>query len=154
MEKLHSGKPKIVKLEGKLAEKWGEGTMVIPAPIDVDRAIRHVPAGRVMTIGQLRKILAKHYGTTIACPLTTGIFVKIAAFAAEEMRSKGEKNITPYWRIVKNDGSIDKKLPLSDFEIAEILRSEGVTVIQKGKKFVVKDPEKFLVEELESQGIE
>ncbi len=138
--------PKIVNLEGKMAEKWGEGRMVVPSPLDVDRIMKMVPYGKLITVGQIREILKKQYRVDVACPLTTGIFVKIAAFAAEEERMEGKRDITPYWRTIKNDGSIDKKLPLSDEEIAEILRSEGHTVVKKGKKYRVIDFRERLVD--------
>ncbi len=147
-EKLNDDKdfPKIVKLEGKLAKKWGEGTMVIPRPRDVDLIMKMVPEGKLITVAQIREILARFYGTTIACPLTTGIFTKIAAFAAEEERRGGKRDITPYWRTIKNDGSIDKKFPISDVEIGEILEAEGIEVASRGKKMKVKDFKKFLVD--------
>ncbi len=147
-EKLKDDKdlPKIVKLEGKLAKKWGEGTMVIPRPGDVDLIMKMVPEGKVITVAQIREILARFYGTTIACPLTTGIFAKIAAFAAEEERREGKSDITPYWRTIKNDGSIDKKFPVPDVEIGEILESEGIEVVSRGKKMRVKDFKKYLVD--------
>ncbi len=147
-DKLNDDKdfPKVVKLEGKLASKWGEGTMVIPRPRDVDLIMKMVPRGKLITVSQIREILARFYNTTIACPLTTGIFSKIAAFAAEEERKGGKRDVTPYWRTIKNDGSIDKKFPISDVEIAEILNSEGITVIRKGKKMKVKDFQNFLID--------
>ncbi len=147
-EKLHNAKdlPKIVELKGKMAEKWGPGRMVVPSPLDVDRIMKKVPYGKLITVGQIREILKRQYRVDVACPLTTGIFVKIASFAAEEERMEGKKDITPYWRTIKNDGSIDKKLPLSDIEIAKILESEGHKVVQKGKKLKVVDFQKKLVD--------
>ena len=37
-------------------------------------------------MSNLRSRLAKDAGADIACPMTTGIFLKIVAFAAEENR--------------------------------------------------------------------
>ena len=45
-----------------------------------------------------------------SCPLITGIFVRIIAEAAEEDRRAGHKTITPYWRVVRDDGSMHEKL--------------------------------------------
>jgi hypothetical protein len=47
----------------------------------------------------------------MGCPITTGIFAWVAANAAEEQKQKGEKDITPYWRTLKNDGVINEKYP-------------------------------------------
>jgi hypothetical protein len=76
-------------------------TMVIPTPAEVDEVMRRVPKGRLAAINEIRACLAKKHGTDIACPMTTGIFAWIASHAAEEARTAGETNITPYWRSLK-----------------------------------------------------
>ena len=55
-----------------------------PAPREVDAIMKAVPEGKLITIHEIRAILAKRHGATIGCPLTTGIFAWIAAHAAEE----------------------------------------------------------------------
>ncbi len=32
--------PKIQKVEGKMSRRWGKGTFVIPAPVEVDEIMR------------------------------------------------------------------------------------------------------------------
>lgn len=112
-EKLADNKnlPKVVKIEGRMNTRWGTGTMVIPAPIEVDEIMKKVPKGKLITINQIRELLAKRHCATIECPITTGIFAWIAANAAEEMVKEGKKNLTPYWRILKTDGEINQKYP-------------------------------------------
>jgi hypothetical protein len=83
------GLPKIGKVEGKMTTRWGTGTMVIPAPRDVDALMRRVPEGKLATINELRVALAKKHRVNIACPITTGIFAWIAAHAAEEGAADG-----------------------------------------------------------------
>jgi len=56
----------------------------MPAPREVDAPMRRVPTGRLTTIDQLRKVLARKHGATIGCPIATGIFAWIAAHAAAE----------------------------------------------------------------------
>src|SRR5258706_7864712 len=107
-EKLYKPQePKIVPIPPKMQKTCGTGTMLIPRPLDVDALIREVPRGRVITMGELRTRLARDAGADTACPLCTGIFVRIAAEAAEEDRASGKKRITPYWRVVRNDGSMN-----------------------------------------------
>jgi len=43
--------------------------------------------------------------------MTTGIFIGIAAETAEGDLSRGKKQITPYWRVIKRDGSLNQKFP-------------------------------------------
>ena len=146
-EKLKDSKglPRVEEISGKMKEKWGKGTMVIPAPMEVDEIMRKVPKGKLITINEIREALAKKHGTSICCPLTTGIFAWIAAHAAEEQRQKGEKDITPYWRILKTGGVINPKYPGGVEAQRKLLEKEGHKVVQKGKKFVVVDYEKSLV---------
>lgn len=104
--------------------------------------MRKVPKGKVTTINQIREKLAKRHGATIGCPITTGIFAWIAAYAAEEAASDGKKNITPYWRTLKSNGELNEKYPCGTEVQKKILEKEGHTIIQKGKKYVVADIEK------------
>ena len=92
-EKLYDSKdlPKVEKIEGKLSDRWGRGTVVIPAPLEVDELMKKVPWSKVTTINNIREKLAKKHGATIGCPITTGIFAWIASYAAEEMAAEGEK---------------------------------------------------------------
>jgi len=102
-EKLADDKdlPRVVEITDKMSKRWGTGTVVIPAPREVDEIMRQVPKGKVITINQIRSMLAKKHGATIGCPITTGIFTNIAARAAEEAAAEGKKDITPYWRTLK-----------------------------------------------------
>src|SRR5436853_1204600 len=92
------GLPKVGKIEGKMTKRWGTGTMVVPAPIEVDEVMRQVPKGKLITINQIRSALARKHKVDIGCPMTTGIFAWIAAHAAAEAAGSGAKRITPYWR--------------------------------------------------------
>jgi hypothetical protein len=44
---------------------WGTGTLCVPAPLEVDEIMRSVPKGRLITINQIREIVARRHGTTI-----------------------------------------------------------------------------------------
>ncbi|MBT9131845.1 MAG: hypothetical protein DDT33_00346 [Firmicutes bacterium] len=95
-----------------------------------------------------REIVARKHGATIGCPITTGIFVGITARAAEEAAAEGKKNITPYWRVIKPDGSLNEKFPGGVNAQAAHLREEGHTIepAKAKKPPKVKDFEKALVE--------
>ena len=125
--------PKIVNVPPKMS-RFGDGTMLIPTPKLVDDLIRMVPKGKLVTVGELRRKLSKDFGTDVTCPLTTGIFVRIAAEAAEEDRANGKKRITAYWRVVKDDGRLNPKFPGGVAQQSSCLRTEGFKVIRDGKK--------------------
>jgi hypothetical protein len=122
----------------KLAEsKDLPKTMVIPSPLEVDQVMRLVPKGRLATITEIRACLAKKHGTDIACPMTTGIFAWIAAHAAEEARTEGRKDVTPYWRTLKTGGELNPKYPGGIPALKRLLAAEGHKVVKKGGKFLV-----------------
>jgi alkylated DNA nucleotide flippase Atl1 len=145
-EKLRDNKdlPRVEKITGKMSKRWGTGTVVIPAPMEVNEMMRRVPEGKLITINEIRAALAKKHGATIGCPMTTGIFAWIAANAAEEQRQKGEKAITPYWRTLKTGGVINPKYPGGVEAQKKFLEKEGHEVVPKGKKHIVVDFEKSL----------
>jgi len=145
-EKLNDSKdlPKVVRLTGKGRKHWGTGTMVIAAPADVDALMRKVRKGKLVTINELRNALAARHKADMACPLTTGLFARIAAEAAAEDAADGKKRITPYWRTLKSGGELNPKYPGGVAAQRQRLRAEGHTVVQRGKRWFVADYERAL----------
>ena len=149
-EKLNNSKdlPKIVRLKAEAAKKWGGSTMYIPSPLVIDKIMKKVPKGKVITTDKIRKHLAKKNKTAISCPLTTGIFTWISAYAAEEEKEDARKagkespnNMTPYWRTLKSGGVVNEKYPGGLAVQKKLLESERHKVEAKGKNFVVKEYE-------------
>ena len=91
-EKLadHKDFPRVQPLTGGMKRRFGSGTIVLPAPQEVDALMRKVPRGKVTTINQLREVLARRHGATLACPIVTGIHARIAAGAAGEDEAEGQ----------------------------------------------------------------
>src|SRR5580704_2496943 len=134
-EKLADDKgfPKVLKIDSRKSQRWGTGTFVIPAPMEVNKLMRRVRKGKLTTIDELRKVLARRHGATIACPITTGIFAWIAAHAAAEALAEGRKKTTPYWRTLKSKGELNPKYPGGIAGLKRKLLGEGHAVMQKGK---------------------
>lgn len=120
--------------------------MLVPTPLLVDALIRKVKKGKLVTVTQIMERLAKDFHADSACPMTTGIFLRIASEAAEEDRREGKKQITPYWRVLKKDGKLNEKFPGGTKAQALRLRKEGHSIQPgEGKKPPkVKDFEKSL----------
>ena len=59
------GYPRVVEINEKMSTRWGTGTCVIPAPREVDEIMGRVPKGKLITINQIREILAEKHGATI-----------------------------------------------------------------------------------------
>ena len=135
LEEEHLNHGKLVDTPPGMQKRYGKGKMLIPKPLDVDAALRKVKKGKLVTSSRLRAKLAADAGADNACPFTTGIFVRIAAEAAEEDRRAGKKRITPYWRIVKDDGKLNENFPGGARAQATKLRQEGFAILPaKGKQ--------------------
>lgn len=127
--------PKLEPIPPKMRERYGTGTLLIPSPREVEALIRAVPEGRTITVSKIRDDLAGKHGADVTCPLTTGIFIRIAAEAAEESARAGADTVTPYWRVVKEDGSLNPKFPGGVKRQAHRLREEGHHIVQgKGNR--------------------
>lgn len=146
-EKLADNKdlPRVEQITETMSKRWGEGTVVIPAPKEVDEIMRKVPKGKLITINHIRDMLARRHGATIGCPMTTGIFARIAAEAAAEDEAEDKKRITPYWRTLKVRGELNPKYPEGSEGQKARLEAEGHRVVSRGKRLFVADYEKNLV---------
>ena len=126
---------KIVEIPAAMARQLGPGTMLIPKPLDVDALIRKTKKGKLVTVSEIRSRLARDNKVDVACPLTTGIFIRIAAEAAEEDLRNGKKRVTPYWRVIRDDGSLNEKFPGGVKAQSRRLKEEGHSLAPgKGKK--------------------
>lgn len=133
------GHPTVFEITGKMSQRWGSGTCVIPAPMEVNELMRRVPKGKVTTIDELRKTLACRHNATIACPITTGIFSWIAANAAAEAAAQGKKGTTAYWRTLKTGGEVNPKYPGGLIALKRKLAAEGHKVLQKRKRLFIEN---------------
>lgn len=128
--------PEIIEVTDlKAIARYGGTKMLIAPPLAYDEIMRKVPEGQVLTSVDIRNYLAQKHDADYTCPLTAGIFMNIAAKASEE-RGTDE---TPYWRSVKKDGELSEKYPGGIDGQKLRLEAEGHTVIQKGKRYFVKD---------------
>lgn len=150
--------PKLVPIPPKMERLYGSGKMLIPSPLEVETYMRAIPKGSVATISRMRADLAEKHSADVTCPLTSGIFIRIAAEAAEEDARLGTARITPYWRMVKDDGSLNPKLPGGVEAQAAKLRKEGhriepgkgakpprIVLGEKGQKMAAGMPSKLAV---------
>ena len=57
--------PKVVEITPNMSQRWGTGTVCIPAPMEVDEIMNKVPRGKLITINQIREVVATRHGATI-----------------------------------------------------------------------------------------
>jgi len=128
--KLHKPMlPKLVPVPEGLAKRLGGGLMLIPTALEIDAMVRKIPRGQVSSISQIRRRLAQWHNADVTCPLVTGIFLRIVAEAAAEDRTAGKHDITPYWRVVREDGGLSAKFPGGIEAQTRLLTEEGHRVV-------------------------
>ena len=136
--------PKIqIVTDEKVIKRYGGEKMFFAPPIYYDGIMRKIPYGKLITVSEIRKYLAKNNDADFTEPMTAGIFVSIAAWASFQRT----ENLTPYWRTLKTNGELNPKYPGGIEDLRKKLESEGHTIIQKGRKnikYFVKDYEKSL----------
>ena len=145
--------PKVLKLQSsfpcynavhKMGAEVGDDVVLVN-PREVVNLMKQVPRGKLITISEICKAIAKKHRVKGCCSLTTGIFIMTAAHAAEEAAKEGKSVNIPYWRTLKVDGFLNDKYPGGARAHKKLLEQEGFTILAKGKKFVVKDFETYLM---------
>ena len=124
-------------------KKYGGERMYFAPPVTYDELMKKVPFGKVITVGSVRKYLAKKNDADFTDPITAGIFVSIAAWASHQRH----EDKTPYWRTLKANGELNAKYPGGIDAQKEKLEAEGHTIVERGRKnirYYVKDYEKVL----------
>lgn len=128
-EKLNvDRKPVIEKVDKDFAGIKAGQMMLIPTPGIVDAYIRQIPKGRQVDPNTIRIDLASEYHAEVTCPLTTGIFIRIAAEAAYEEFQKGKplSKITPFWRVLSEKSPAAKKLTFGTTFLKDQRKKEGI----------------------------
>ena len=135
LEEKHPEHGKVVDVPPKMQNRFLVGKMLIPKPLDINALIHRVPKGKLATVIQIREKLAKDAQANCCCPLTTGIFLRIVAEVAEEDLGDGKKDVTPYWRVVRADGSLNGRFPGGVQAQAARLQKEGHIIdTKRGRK--------------------
>lgn len=104
-------------------------TMLIVTPKMVDAVIRNVPMGSVVDQSDIRRVLAKDHKADYACPVTTGIALRVVSERAY-LRSQCELNqedVTPFWRAVDPGSDLAEKLACGRSYIVQ-KRNEEIAV--------------------------
>lgn len=144
LDHLNSGRePHIVHMIPPGAPGYREadgGAMVVSSPAEVNALVRTLAAGEIVTLDDLRAALARRHKVAIACPVSTAIFLNMAARAAEEQRAfLPEEELTPWWRVLKKGGFLNPKYPGGTEAQQALLEADGVRVSPLRRKPAVFD---------------
>ena len=99
--------------------------MLISSPKSIENYIAKIPSGTEKSVKLMRRELAKNANADNTCPLTCGIFLRIAIEASIE-QSNGAKPDLPFWRVIDRNSSLIKNLPISEKYMTELRTSEGL----------------------------
>ncbi|MBS0658089.1 MAG: hypothetical protein JSR82_07570 [Verrucomicrobia bacterium] len=104
--------PRVQRVDRAFADLAEGERMLIATPALLDALVREIPPGRTKTAKQFRAELAGSHDADGTCPLTTGIFLRIAAEAAWERHLAGTPldEIMPFWRAIEPESPLAKKL--------------------------------------------
>ena len=94
--------------------------MLISSPEKISEFIFAIPKGSFFSIKELRRKLAQKVGADNTCPVTTGIFLRIAI-----EQNMGDVNF-PYWRVIDENHPVVKKLNLDENQIKKRRVDEGI----------------------------
>lgn len=112
-EKMNAPEPHI-EVTTKAFAGIAPGTrMLISSPLELAAWLtQNVPYGHSIAVSELRAGLAKARGAEATCPLTTSIFLRIAAEAAWDELAAGARlsDVTPFWRAVDPTSELARKL--------------------------------------------
>ena len=126
-EKLNTNKSFVIKkLDKNFSDMKVGQNMLIATPKIIDEYINQIPKGININIKNLRKDLALTYNADTTCPVTTGIFLRIVSEAAYEDLLNGEKNITPFWRVIDHESKTASKLACGINFIKKRRREENI----------------------------
>ena len=124
--------PKVLRLEKgfpcynavhKMGAEVGD-SVVLVNPSEVAAIMKQVPKGKLITIVEICKQIARYHGVKACCSLTTGIFIMTGANAVEEASKEGKSLDIPYWRTLKADGFLNENTPVDKKRIRDYLRDK------------------------------
>jgi hypothetical protein len=107
-------KEKLVVLDKDFAGVKAGKLLFVGTPQIVNKYIKKIPFGETRTIMRLRNELARKWKADATCPVSTSIFIRVAAQAAIDELNDGKdiSKVTPFWRLLTSDDKITKKLTI------------------------------------------
>ena len=112
-------------IEKNFADLKAGEKMLISSPRSIANYVAKIPYGTEKSVKLRRRELAENADAHNTCPLTCGIFLRIAIEASIE-QSDGAKPDLPFWRVINRNSSLIKKLPISQKYLTELRNSEGL----------------------------
>jgi hypothetical protein len=115
-------KPLTIKtIEKSFADIPAGSSMLIVTPKMVDEEVRKLPRGSIVAQTDIRKSLSKRYKSDYACPVTTGIALRVVSERAylQIISGMGDSEVAPFWRVVAPSSGLAQKLRCGKSFIAQ-----------------------------------
>lgn len=129
---------KRVTLDKDFAGIAAGSLLFVATPQIVADYVKKIPRGETRTIQRLRNDLARNYRCDATCPVSTAIFLRMAAEAAWEGIKAGESldAVTPFWRVIEPGSTIAKKLSADSAWLAHQREVESEPLQPQRRKVV------------------
>ena len=99
-EEFNKKYTEVVKtIEKNFADLKADEKMLISSPRSIANYVAKIPYGTEKSVKLMRLELAENANADNTCPLTCGIFLRIAIEASIE-QSNGAKPDLPFWRVI------------------------------------------------------
>lgn len=120
-------KPLTIKtIDKSFADIPAGSRMLIVTPKMVDEEVRKLPKGSIVEQSEIRRSLSRKYKSDHACPVTTGIALRVVAERAylQVISGVSDSEVTPFWRVVAPSSDLAQKLSCGKNFIAKKRREE------------------------------
>jgi len=127
--RLECVKPLQIKtLDKSFAGIPSGASMLIVTPKMVDEEVSLLASGSTIDQKTLRSLLSTRFGADHACPVTTGIALRVVAEAAYEKMSNGsdQSEVTPFWRAIDPNSDLAGKLACGRGFLVEARNNESL----------------------------
>lgn len=129
LQKFNNGQPPQITSIDKVYAGIPPGEkFLISSPSEIDAYVRQIPFGKAVSFQTMKRDLALNHQIEHICPLTAGIFTRIAAELAFEQYTNGMdlNSIMPFWRVVDTKTPFAAKLACGLDFIARQREAEGL----------------------------
>ena len=112
-EKMVTKPPHHVVLEKDFAGVKSGSKLHISSPKEIADELRKIRSGETVSLQLFRQKIAQTQACDATCPVSTSIFLRIAAeYAWEEHNERGAPlaDLPPFWRVVDPGSPLSKKL--------------------------------------------
>jgi hypothetical protein len=110
-------------LEKNFSDMKAGDKMLIASPEMITSYISKIPKGETVTPRQMRLDLAKQHHADNSCPVSTGIFLRMAIEQSLDGQQLKPASF-PFWRIIDEKHPIVEKLGLCAKQIKEMREQE------------------------------